>query len=128
MPTRFAKQLVQIARGGLLLGLGRETAMRVAARCCHDTMPPLRRVVLADVAANPDPFTPDVADRVQMPKTTVDRTLQELQLLGLLVVYHVAYGEHSRIRWSYALAPGIDRADLAKCTRNVSTPAEETTP
>jgi hypothetical protein len=128
MPTRFAKQLVQIVRGGLLLGLDRATAMGVAARCCHDTMPPLRRVVLADIAANPDSFTPDVADRVQMPKTTIDRALQELQLLGLLVVYHVAYGENSRIRWSYSLAPGIDPGDLAKCTRNVSSPAEETTP
>jgi hypothetical protein len=122
MPTRFAKQLVQIARGGLLLGLDRGTAMRVAARCCHDTIPPLRRVILADIAANLDSFTPDVADRVQMPKTTVDRTLQELQLLGLLAVYHVRYGEQERIRWCYSLAPGIDRDDLAKCTRNVSTP------
>jgi predicted transcriptional regulator len=128
MPTRFAKQLVQIAHGGLLLGIGRETAMRVAARCCHDAIPPLRRIVLADIAAHPDSFTPDVADRVQMPKTTVDRTLQELQLLGLLVVYHVPYGESSRIRWMYALAPGIDRGDLAKCTRNVSNPQEEGSP
>ena len=53
MPTRFAKQLVQIVRGGLVLGLDPETAMGVAARCCHDSMPPLRRMVLADVAANP---------------------------------------------------------------------------
>jgi hypothetical protein len=128
MPTRFAKQLVQIARGGLLLGLDRDTAMRVAARCCHDTMPPLRRVVLADVAANPDSFTPDVADRVQIPKTTIDRTLQELQLLGLLTVQHIRYGQNERLRWMYSLAPGVDRGDLAKCTRNVSTPQEETTP
>src|SRR6266566_2414486 len=35
MPTRFAKQLVQIVRGGLVLGLDPETAMGVAARCCH---------------------------------------------------------------------------------------------
>jgi len=93
MPTRFAKQLVQIARGGLLLGLDRDTAMRVGG---------------------------DVADRVQIPKTTVDRTLQELQLLGLLRVAHIKYGE--RIRWIYSLAPGVDHGDLAKCTRNVSTP------
>jgi hypothetical protein len=124
MPTRFAKQLVQIARGGMLLGLDRETAMHVAARCCHDSMPPLRRVVLADVASHPDSFTPDVVDRVQIPKTTVDRTLQELQMLGLLRVDHVRYGESERIRWSYSLAPGINEADLAKCTRNVSTGAE----
>jgi hypothetical protein len=125
MPTRFAKQLVQIARGGLLLGLGRDTAMNVAARCCHDTIPPLRRVVLADIAANPDSFTPDVVDRVQIPKTTVDRTLQELQMLGLLQVAHIRYGEQERVRWMYSLAPGIDQADLAKCTRNVTTPQEQ---
>lgn len=120
MPTRFAKQLVQIARGGLLLGLDRETAMRVAARCCHDTMPPLRRVVLADVAQHPGSFTPDVVDRVQIPKTTVDRTLQELQMLGLLRVEHIRYGESERLQWMYSLAPGIDQDDLTKCTRNVS--------
>ena len=124
IPTRFAKQLVQIARGGLLLGLDRGTAMRVAARCCQDTMPPLRRVVLADVAGHPGSFTPDVADRVQIPKTTVDRTLQELQLLGLLEVEHIVYGQNQRLRWMYRLAPGIDAADLAKCTRNVSSPPE----
>jgi hypothetical protein len=128
MPTRFAKQLVQIARGGLLLGLGRDTAMNVAARCCHDTMPPLRRVVLADVAANPDSFTPDVVDRVQIPKTTVDRTLQELQMLGLLQVAHIRYGEQERVRWMYSLAVGIDPADLAKCTRNVGTTQQEGSP
>jgi predicted transcriptional regulator len=126
MPTRYAKQLVQIARGGLLLGLGRETAMRVAARCCHDTMPPLRRVILADVATHPSSFTPNVADRVQIPKTTVDRTLQELQLLGLLHVDHIRYGDNERLRWMYTLADGIDQADLAKCTRNVSTAQQET--
>jgi ethanolamine utilization microcompartment shell protein EutS len=115
MPTRFAKQLVQIVRGGLLLGLDRETAMRVAVRCCQDTMPPLRRVVLADVAANPDSFLPDVVDRVQIPKTTADRALQELQLLGLLTVQHITYGD--KIRWPYSLAPGIDRGDLSQLTQ-----------
>ena len=123
MPTRFAKQLVQIVRGGLLLGLDSHTAMNVAARCCQDTMPPLRRVVLADVAANPDSFLPDVVDRVQIPKTTVDRALQELQLLGLLTVQHITYGD--KIRWPYSLAPGIDRDDLCQLTQKCQYPPEE---
>lgn len=122
MPTRFAKQLVQIVRGGLVLGLDAETSMGVAARCCHDSMPPLRRTVLADVAAHLDSFTPDVVERVQVPKTTVDRTLQELQLLGLLEVDHVPWGQ--TVRWRYSLAAGIDPADLAKFTRVVSKGAE----
>jgi hypothetical protein len=118
MPTRYAKQLVQLVRGGLLLGLDHDTAMGVATRCCQDTMPPLRRTALADVAANPDSPTSDVARRVQIPRKTVDRTLQELQLLGLLEVDSIDYGE--RVRWIYRLAPRIDRADLAMLARNVS--------
>jgi predicted transcriptional regulator len=66
-----------------------------------------------------------VVDRVQVPKTTVDRTLQELQMLGLLRVEHIRYGESGRVRWMYSLAPGIDRADLGRiCSRNVSTATE----
>ena len=114
MPTRYAKQLVQIARGGLLLGLSRDAAMAVAARCCHDSVPSLRIRVLADVAANPDAFTTDVADRVQIPRNTVDRTLMELQLLGLLRVNHVPYGDGGRVRWSYSLDPEVDQADLGR--------------
>lgn len=120
MPTRFAKQLVQIMQGGLSLGMSRAYAMQTAERCARDTMPPIRRTVLADIGLHPDSFTPDVADRVQIPKTTVDRTLQELQLLGLLRVEHIPYGDSERIRWMYSLAPGIDQVGLAKCTRNVS--------
>jgi predicted transcriptional regulator len=94
--------------------------MNVATRCCHDTMPPLRRIVLADVAGHPNSFTTDVAERVQVPRNTVDRTLQELQLLGLLHVEHIPWGDE-RVRWTYSLARGIDPADLGRiCSRNVS--------
>jgi hypothetical protein len=125
MPTRFAKQLVQIVRGGLVLGLDPETAMGVAARCCHDTMPPLRRKVLADVAANPLSGTAKVVASLQLPWTTVDRTLQELHLLGCLVVDEEPYGQ-GKVRWIYRLAPGVDEAVLAKFTRVVSTGQEGT--
>jgi hypothetical protein len=125
MPTRFAKQLVQIVRGGLVLGLDPETAMRVAARCCHDSMPPLRRMVLADVAANPLSGTAKVVASTQLPWTTVDRTLQELHLLGCLVVDEEPYGQ-GKTRWIYRLAPGVDEAVLAKFTRVVSKPMEDT--
>jgi hypothetical protein len=123
MPTRFAKQLVQIVRGGLVLGLDRETAMGVAARCCHDTMPPLRRKVLAAVAANPLSGTAKVVASLQLPWTTVDRMLQELHLLGCLVVGEEPYGQ-GKVRWVYSLAPGIDADVLAKFTRVVSKGAE----
>lgn len=124
-PTRLAKQLVQLARGGLALGMDREDAMSVVERCAADTMPPMRRDVLLDVAANPDTPTAEVVRRLQVPRKTVDRLLQELQLLGLLTVDSIEHGEH--IRWIYSLAPDVSRPALARLAGNVSTPTEETT-
>jgi hypothetical protein len=53
MPTRFAKQLAQMVRGGLALGMSRESAMRLALRCGRDSAPPLRIDILLDLASNP---------------------------------------------------------------------------
>jgi hypothetical protein len=118
MPTRFAKQLVQLVRGGLVLGMTETDAMDAAARACRDSMPPLRRVILADVTANPHTTTAESVKRVQLPRQTVDRTLQELHLLGLLEVDGIAWGES--VRWTYSLAPAADPAAVAKVTRLVS--------
>jgi hypothetical protein len=120
MPTRFAKQLVQIVQGGLSLGMSRPYAMATAERCAADTMPPLRRKVLGDVAQHAVSPTADVVKRLQLPNTTVDRVLQELHLLGLLVVDDLPYGSQGRVRWAYSLAADVSAATLQKFTRNVS--------
>ena len=70
--------------------------------------------------------------RLQRRRSTVDRTLQELHLLGLLVVEDQPYGE-DKVRWLYSLAPGIDQAAVASLaarefTRNVSTPVKRDRP
>ena len=49
MPTRFAKQLAQMVRGGLALGMEREAAMRLALRCARDSIPPRRINILLDL-------------------------------------------------------------------------------
>jgi hypothetical protein len=116
MPTRIAKQMVQLARGGLALGMTRDQAMAVVERCAADTMPPLRLRLLADVAANPDTATADVVTRTQLTRMTVDRGLQELQLLGLLTMDSVAYGS-KRTRWIYTLAENVSRDALARLRR-----------
>jgi hypothetical protein len=125
-PTRLAKQLVQIGRGGLALGMPRQDAMGTVARCAADTMPPMRRDVLLDVAAHQGCFTTEVIKRLQVPRKTVDRTLQELQLLGLLVVADVQ-GVHGT-RWAYSLAPDISRPALERLAGNVSRGTEESQP
>jgi hypothetical protein len=40
MPTRFAKELAQVIRGAVAIGMDRGDAMRLAIRCARDSMPP----------------------------------------------------------------------------------------
>jgi hypothetical protein len=127
MPTRFVKQLGQVARGGIALGMTREHAMSVAVRCAGDSMPPLRLKALTDISGQPLASTSDVTKRLQLPRKTVDRTLQELHLLGLLVVDDEPWGDS--VRWLYSLAPGIDADAVAalgsrRLARVVRTPVK----
>jgi hypothetical protein len=121
MPTRLAKQLVQVTRGGLALGMGRGEALDVADRVAADTMPPLRLRVLDYVSANPDTPTSAVVKGLQLPRKTVDRALQELHLLELLTLDSLKYGEE-RERWIYTLAADVDKAALERLARNVTPP------
>ena len=57
MPTRFAKQLAQVVRGAVAIGIDRADALRLAIRCARDSMPPLRLAILDDLAEHPDSST-----------------------------------------------------------------------
>ena len=114
MPTRFAKQLAQLVRGALALGVSEASAMQLATRCARDSIEPLRRDLLLDVAANPVTDPDDAHKRTDRPLTTVKNTLVALHVLGLLVC-------EEREEWRgrrtftvsyYRLAPGLDRATL----------------
>jgi len=118
MPTRFAKQLVQVLRGAIAIGRDRDQALRLAIRCARDSMPPLRLTIIDDLAAHPDSTTADVRRRVNKPRATVDRQLQALHMLGVIDVEEG--GQSGR----YRIADGIDTAALdpeGAVTRNVST-------
>src|SRR5262249_24094074 len=71
MPTRFPKQLTQLVRGGVAIGLSPEEAMRLARRCARDTIPPLRLKILLDLAAHPKSRPLEVARRITRPRTSV---------------------------------------------------------
>jgi hypothetical protein len=103
MPTRFAKQLTQIVRGGMALGMPRGRVMDLATRCAGDSMPPLRLAVLLDVLAHPDSSVPEVRRRMQKPRNTVDRCLQDLHMLGLLEL-HEREISATKTQWRYSLA------------------------
>jgi hypothetical protein len=125
MPTRFAKQLAQLMRGGRAIGMSGADAFEMMLRCAADSVPPLRLAVLGDVAEHQLSGTSQVGRRLQLPRRTVDRVLQELHLLGLLRVEEEPRSES--VRWLYSLDDSVDITvlrSLAKVRRNVSTPCE----
>lgn len=109
MPTRFAKQLTQMVRGAVAIGLDRSAAVRLALRCARDSMPPLRLAILDDVARHPCSQTRDVRRRLEKPRTTVDRQLQSLHMLGVLSCdeEEAEHRGQAVTRWRYRLAEGI---------------------
>ncbi len=113
MPTRFAKQLFQVARGAVALGIERAAALRLALRCARDSMPPLRLMILDDVRDNPLSTATEVRKRIGKPRSTVDRQLQALHMLGVLECREESIGSAGGIRWMYSVAPGIDASSLA---------------
>lgn len=115
MPTRFAKQLTQVVRGGVAIGMPRDDALRLAIRCARDSMPPLRLAIIDDIAAHPDSATAEVRKRLGKPRATVDRQLQALHMLGVLDCdeQESIWAGKETTRWHYRLADGIDPGALA---------------
>lgn len=114
MPTRFAKQLAQVVRGAVAIGLDQADGMRLAIRCARDSMPPLRLAIVDDLAAHPNSSTAEVRKRLGKPRATVDRQLQALNMLGVLEVdeEETEWAGKPATRWYYRLADGIDPSTL----------------
>ena len=111
MPTRFAKQLAQIVRGAVAIGMDRGDALRLAIRCARDSMPPLRLAHHRRPGRAPGQRPrPRCASGSSKPRATVDRQLQALHMLGVLTLVE---GELAKgIAWQYSLADGIDPSAL----------------
>lgn len=132
-PTRFAKQLLQVLRGGVAIGMDRTAAMNLAIRCGRDSMPPIRLRIIDHLArwqltddgmVEEYQRTADIRRGVDRPWKTVDRALQTLHLLEVVDVVEfgptgftkLAEGESvdgqtgavTNRRWAYRLAEGID--------------------
>jgi len=115
MPTRFAKQLTQMLRGAVAVGLSRRESLRLAIRCARDSMPPLRLLILDDVARHPSSTTTEVRRRLNKPRATVDRQLQALQILGIVTCSEQPLSQ-TGTRWLYAVADDIDAKVLTDPT------------
>jgi hypothetical protein len=115
MPTRFAKQLVQLLRGAVAIGMTPADGMRLALRCARDTIPPLRRDILLDLANNLQSTVRDVRKRISKPRNTVRRELECLHALGLLrcdETEEIGNDGKERSIWRYRLAADYDEETL----------------
>jgi hypothetical protein len=115
MPTRFAKQLVQLLRGAIAIGVEPEEAMRLVRRCACDSLPPLRRDILLDLAKHPNSRALEVRKRISQPRTTVRRGLECLHALGALhceETEDVDYTGKLYTIYRYRLADTIDQTTL----------------
>jgi hypothetical protein len=118
MPTRFSKQLAQLMRGGLALGMDRKAVLRLALRCARDSIPTLRRDILLDLAAAPRARALDVCRRIIKPLRTVRRELEALHTLGLLHCdEEQSATDENKTIWRYSLAAGFDRETLLTMCR-----------
>jgi hypothetical protein len=109
MPTRFLRQLQQVMRGGLALGMSRERCMHLAVRAARDSMPPIRLSIVDWLAAHPSQTwrVADIRRGVDLPWRTVDRQCQALHMLGVVRVDENE-GSDGRSKFFYGLAAGID--------------------
>jgi hypothetical protein len=115
MPTRFGKQLAQIVRGGISIGIARDRALNLALRCARDSMPPLRLLIMEDIAKHPHSTSTDVRKRINKPRATVDRQLQALHMLEVLDVDEIedTIAGKPYQRWYYSLADGMEPEALS---------------
>ena len=119
-PTRLAKELIQLMRGAMAVGLDREDALELALRCARDSMPPTRFACLLHVAeVAGDCKTNQVAEAIQVPWSAVDRALQALHSVGLLrcaVSEELRGGKEVNV-WRYSLAPEVNIDAIRPGTR-----------
>lgn len=108
MPTRFAKVLGQLVRGCVALGTSIEHGEHVSMRVARDCLPPLRLLVLRDLHTNPAAYVSAVAQRVQRPRKTIERSINELYALGLVEAVETPNSTH------YSIAKAVDRTALAR--------------
>jgi hypothetical protein len=106
MPIRFAKELTQIIRGAVAIGMDRHRALRLAIRCTRDSMPPLRLAIIDDLASNPGSTTSDVRHRINKPVVHSRSATSGAAHAWGLGCARKAYGD--KTRWHYSLVRSID--------------------
>jgi hypothetical protein len=111
-PTRFTKQLLQVMRGGVAVGMDRKDALRLAMRIARDSIPPLRHRIIEIMYYSKTPLTAwQMSGLLNEPRTTIGREMDALQLLRVLTVDRREDDEDlppGRRSWKFALDRSVD--------------------
>lgn len=122
-PTRFVKQLTQVVRGALALDMKRERALHLALRVARDSVPPMRLACLLDIGRHPMSLVSEVRKRLNKPRTSIDRELQALHMLGLLTLDEVPL--LGRTEWRYSVADEAHKLAVEMLSGDLRVPSRE---
>ena len=88
LPMRMANQMTQLYLGMEIIGVDDQDSWKALEKITLDSMPMLRRMVLGEIAtaaADVEVSKPAaIAKRVRVSDTAVRRTIEDLELLGLI--------------------------------------------
>jgi len=86
VPTRIVKQLAQVVRGGLAIGMPKPEAMALSLRIAHDCIPPIRTKIIADLLSHDRVSNVNrTKGRLNLPYSTVNREFEAMRMLGLIL-------------------------------------------
>lgn len=83
-PTRFAKQLAQVFKGSVAIGIEREKALDLVIKAARDSAPPARLTVLLEIDRMGGNDIKGISEKIGKPQTTVKRWVEALLVLGLV--------------------------------------------
>lgn len=90
-PNRLARVLRNLYQGLRAIGVDQERAWQVIASIAMDCVPRVRRLILDVLMNQPEPFfmrASDIVKETKLHRNTVTRTLEDLQIHGVVVQDH----------------------------------------
>jgi DNA-binding MarR family transcriptional regulator len=100
-PGRLVAALGAIHAGIEAIGAPNDTAWRIVTKVAWDCIPATRCAVLLALGRDAPCKVGTILERTGMPRTTADRQLEDLELLGLISKDR----EHDKAPWVYDLTP-----------------------
>jgi hypothetical protein len=101
-PARLAGALGQLLAGLDAIGADADTRWRIIQKCAWDCVPDLRCRLLHALRRLSESRTAELVTDTGIPKSTVDRILEDLALLGLN--HRGKAGTHDTAAWTHRLA------------------------